>query len=420
MRRRRKRAGRSSCEFYSFADGQNRLIHALDVGEAPPASLFLHGADLFFEEPGAEPQGSVNIVRWNLQRGRATLDVARPGSLAVGGGLAAWAPVDEPMALRARDLDVDAPLPAALTPSTAVPSGAEGLSDAFVVWADHRSERAGAIFAARLRDRGAPGPVFADLWRHADGPVAAGRAARAWLWGPPRRIRRRAEPYGPAPGGARRVRYYDEARMEIDDPSGDPQSPWYVTGGLLVVEMVSGQAQVGPQQYQPRAPATIPVAGDADSPAAPSYAALANVASLAGEHRAADRRGAVVTATLNAAGQEGAGGPEGATVRLAEYQPATGHNVPDVFATYLQRAKAGGLFDPLFVAGYPITEPYWIRIRVAGQERWALMQAFQRRVLTYSPANPPGWQVEMGNVGRHYYAWRYGAAAPRARLALRR
>jgi hypothetical protein len=91
-----------------------------------------------------------------------------------------------------------------------------------------------------------------------------------------------------------------------------------------------------------------------------------------------------------------------------------------VFATYLQRARAGGLFDPLFVAGYPITEPYWIRIRVGGPERWALMQAFQRRVLTYSPANPPGWQVEMGNVGRHYYAWRYGAGAPGARLALRR
>ena len=41
-----------------------------------------------------------------------------------------------------------------------------------------------------------------------------------------------------------------------------------------------------------------------------------------------------------------------------------------------------------------------------------LVQPFQRRVLTYSPDNPSGWQVEMGNVGRHYYLWRYGEDLP--------
>src|SRR5205085_2221786 len=35
------------------------------------------------------------------------------------------------------------------------------------------------------------------------------------------------------------------------------------------------------------------------------------------------------------------------------------------------------------------------------------VQLFERRVLTYNPANPPATQVEMGNVGRHYYNWRY-------------
>jgi hypothetical protein len=29
-------------------------------------------------------------------------------------------------------------------------------------------------------------------------------------------------------------------------------------------------------------------------------------------------------------------------------------------------------------------------------------------VLTFAPDNPAGWQVEMGNVGQHYVAWRYG------------
>jgi len=24
------------------------------------------------------------------------------------------------------------------------------------------------------------------------------------------------------------------------------------------------------------------------------------------------------------------------------------------------------------------------------------------------PTNPSAWQVEQGNVGRHYYRWRYG------------
>ena len=39
------------------------------------------------------------------------------------------------------------------------------------------------------------------------------------------------------------------------------------------------------------------------------------------------------------------------------------------------------------------------------------MQCFERRCLTYTPANPAGWQVEAGNVGQHYYQWRYGGSA---------
>jgi hypothetical protein len=36
------------------------------------------------------------------------------------------------------------------------------------------------------------------------------------------------------------------------------------------------------------------------------------------------------------------------------------------------------------------------------------VQAFERRVLTYNPDNSDGWKVEAGNVGQHYYQWRYG------------
>ena len=54
-------------------------------------------------------------------------------------------------------------------------------------------------------------------------------------------------------------------------------------------------------------------------------------------------------------------------------------------------------------------EPVWISIQVNGENRSVLFQAFERRTLTYSPGNPPAWQVEMGNVGLHYYTWRYGS-----------
>ncbi len=43
----------------------------------------------------------------------------------------------------------------------------------------------------------------------------------------------------------------------------------------------------------------------------------------------------------------------------------------------------------------------------AAIEHDVLMQCFQRRCLTYTPGNAEGWQVEAGNVGRHYYEWRY-------------
>ena len=48
-----------------------------------------------------------------------------------------------------------------------------------------------------------------------------------------------------------------------------------------------------------------------------------------------------------------------------------------------------------------------------------LIQAYERRVLTYNPANPPAFQVEMGNIGLHYYDWRYNnaGACPRRHRA---
>jgi hypothetical protein len=66
----------------------------------------------------------------------------------------------------------------------------------------------------------------------------------------------------------------------------------------------------------------------------------------------------------------------------------------------------------VFTMGYPVSEPFWASVQVGGNQRMVLIQIFQRRVLTYDPANPSAWQVEMGNVGRHYYRWRYGEDLP--------
>jgi LPXTG-site transpeptidase (sortase) family protein len=63
--------------------------------------------------------------------------------------------------------------------------------------------------------------------------------------------------------------------------------------------------------------------------------------------------------------------------------------------------------DWVYALGYPITEPFWVKARVGGQDKDVLIQAFERRVLSYTPSNAAGWQVEMGNVGRHYDDWRY-------------
>jgi hypothetical protein len=103
-------------------------------------------------------------------------------------------------------------------------------------------------------------------------------------------------------------------------------------------------------------------------------------------------------------------------IKSAGYTGETGHNIADVFMNYFNSTGPvyengvivnAQIVDWVSAFGFPITEPYWTTIRVSGQDRLILVQAFQRRILTYSPANADGWKVEMGNVGAQYYSWRY-------------
>src|SRR5206468_283945 len=125
----------------------------------------------------------------------------------------------------------------------------------------------------------------AGLWTRDDKPVQAGVAGRPWMWGPGP-FAAGHEAYQQGVNGTRLVQYFDKSRMEINNPATDPQQKWYVTNGLLVVEMMTGQIQVGNAEYdtQGYAPNPALVAGDIDSPEAPSYAALAHVASLHGDN----------------------------------------------------------------------------------------------------------------------------------------
>lgn len=250
-------------------------------------------------------------------------------------------------------------------------------------------------------------------WSRTDSVVASGAVNRTWLWGNSA-FRWEYEPYAEAQRGTRLVYYYDKSRMEVTDPLDDRADPWYVTNGLLVKELITGELQIGDNLFESRGPALVNVAGDPDDDRGPTYAAFAEHLN-APPMRAEDR----LVLTIDRDGRLGS------AARLAEYGvtsgeliPETEHRVASVFWDYLNSSgvisgpdgvQTGRIFDPWFYAtGYPITEAYWAEVKLKGAYTDVLVQCFERRCLTYTPSNDPGWRVEMGNVGQHYYTWRYG------------
>jgi hypothetical protein len=259
-------------------------------------------------------------------------------------------------------------------------------------------------------------PNFQRVWERTDKAVAEGRLTqpRTWLWGPQPISAAHREPYSNSPEGSRLVQYFDKSRMEINNPANGQ-----VTNGLLVVELITGKLQVGDAAFTDAAPAEQAVAGDPTeaNPQGPTYASFRSVAYPVNTAKAPNRTGQTVTATLR---RDGSVGDDPALARygvqLASYDGGLGHNIPRVFTNFFaQRGlvyegsyRQGQVIDAIFAVGLPISEPYWARVKVGGVEKDVLMQAFERRVLTYTPGNPAGFQVEMGNVGQHYLRWRYG------------
>jgi len=274
-----------------------------------------------------------------------------------------------------------------------------------------------AILVIPMLDAGAQDPATAEFertWERTDKPVADLVLNRTWIWGPDGLTAGIAEPYAEAPGGQRLVQYFDKARMEIP-PNGvaEPGSPWYVTTGLLPIELMTGKLQLGDDLFEQYLPAEINIAGDPTDESAPSYAEVAALMNLP-----ARPVGQTVIATVDENGQPGL------EDRFATYGvtgsyfvPETSHTVASVFWDFMNSSgtisvdsqlSVGPLFqDPFFGFGFPVTEAYWSTIELDSVPTDILIQVFERRVATYTPDNPDGWKVETGNVGRHYHEWRY-------------
>lgn len=262
-------------------------------------------------------------------------------------------------------------------------------------------------------------PYFETTWARTDLPVANSQATRTWMWGPAAFTSAMEEEYTEGAGGARVVQYFDKTRMEIStDPTADPNSIWYVTNGLLARELVTGELQIGDNDFVPLEPAQVNVAGDADDTNGPMYLSFTNI--LGNEPLAP---GTTITQRIHRDGSTT--DDPGLTERgiaAVELVPETNHTIAAPFWNFMNSTGTvyengeyfeGQMFqNPFFATGLPISEAYWADVKVAGQQQLVLIQVFERRVLTYTPNNPAEWQVEAGNVGQHYYRWRYLAEIP--------
>jgi len=285
-----------------------------------------------------------------------------------------------------------------------------------------------ATSGAFLNLRPASAEPFADsafqkLWNVTDSLVANGAVKRTWFWGPtPGFISR--ERYDQAPDRSRLVQYFEKGRMEINNPFGDRNNPYFVSGGLLVLDMISGNQQVGDSAYLPRTPSTQIVAGDPGDPTAPTYTSFRSVTSLfLNDKRSPAVLNGYVGSQINVAGTVSPYPPRNidAQTQVIAYNDIFGHNIPRAFWDFMNSrgpivqngaVTTAPVINWVFVLGYPLSEPYWANVKIAGQSTSVMIQVFQRRTLVYAPTLPAGFRVQMGNVGTHYYNWLYTSGFP--------
>jgi uncharacterized membrane protein len=243
--------------------------------------------------------------------------------------------------------------------------------------------------------------AFERVWERQDKAVAEQLSGRSWTWGPAPISGVLRETFQEGAEGKRTVQYFDKSRMEVNDPTADPANQWYVTNGLLPVEMMTGRQQNGFNSFQIKGPAKISVVGDPGN--FPTYADLQPATGFYNTNRS--------VTSFNEFNDD----PNTVLV-----DGGNGHGVAQAFMDFMNeqglvyeggRYVQSGVYDPLFVFGKPVTGAFWVKAKVDGEEVPVLFQVFERRVLTYNPVNEEAFRVEMGNVGQHYFQWRYGTSA---------
>ena len=217
------------------------------------------------------------------------------------------------------------------------------------------------------------------------------------FWGPAYQPALR-EPYVEAPDGERLVQYFDKARMEQTNPGGP------VTSGLLTVELITGQRQFGDTTFVAYPPANIPVVGDATN-TFPTYAALNTPMLPAITPRQTEPNGTVFNANGTWGYNSQLAADPGAAFGTYQTDPSGtyAHTIPAAFHTYLTSLPVPWQTT----MGFPLTEAFWVNVLLNNTMTWVMVQPFERRVLSYTPTNPALFRVEMGNIGQHYYRWRY-------------
>src|SRR3954466_2551254 len=120
--------------------------------------------------------------------------------------------------------------------------------------------------------------AFKNVWMRTDSLVDNGSVKRSYFWGPLPGFTT-SEAYAEGPNGKHLVQYFDKSRMEINNPNGDKSNPFYVTNGLLTLDLISGQMQTGNNKFVFRYPAEIDISSDTDDTGAgtPTYASFRSV-----------------------------------------------------------------------------------------------------------------------------------------------
>lgn len=174
-----------------------------------------------------------------------------------------------------------------------------------------------------------------------------------------------------ADGGGGMIQYFEKGRLE--DHSAETSDPnWRYMYGLLAEDLLNARAN-------------IPIGGETSTQ---TYATLSRDQVMPPK----DFKGGIKQ------------NPDGSVFipYSAQLAVTPGQNVPPLFWNYINDKKlfpSGWLHD----IGLPVSPAVPVIVNKAGiGERWIVVQAFQRTILTYDPRNPDGWQVERANIGTDY------------------